>query len=64
MTSFSQIMKDLSMLASLDTPFENLSNSDKRKVCIGVTLLAISEVIILEEPTRDLSLDDANRVRF
>lgn len=50
------------MTSSLDVPFESLSTSDKRKVCIGVALLTISELVVLEEPTRDLSLDDTHRV--
>lgn len=56
-------MKDLGMLASFETKFHALSNSDKRKVAIGIALLGASEVVILEEPTKDLSLDDINKVK-
>lgn len=60
--AFTALMKDLEMKAPLDTTFEILSNSDKRKACIGVALLGLSDVVVLEEPTRDLSPEDARKV--
>ncbi|XP_022651124.1 uncharacterized protein LOC111246188 isoform X7 [Varroa destructor] len=59
---FSALMKDLEMKAPLETTFEILSNSDKRKACIGIALLGLSDVVVLEEPTRDLSPEDAKKL--
>lgn len=52
------------MKAPLETTFEILSNSDKRKACIGIALLGLSDVVVLEEPTRDLSPEDAKKVHM
>lgn len=46
----------------VDDYFGSLSNADKRKVCIVVALLAAMDVLVLEEPTRDLTLEDSNKV--
>lgn len=64
MVQFGSLMKDLGMTASFETKFNSLSNSDQRKVTIGIALLGASDVVILEEPTKDLSLDDINKVNI
>lgn len=62
MMNFISLMKELGMSESYDIPFSKLSDSAKRKASICMTLLAASDVIVLEEPTRDLSLDDITKV--
>ena len=59
---FSQLLSELGVTAVADDHFKSLSKSDKRKVCIVVAILAAMDVIVLEEPTRDLTLEDSNKV--
>ncbi|XP_028967022.1 uncharacterized protein LOC100900973 [Galendromus occidentalis] len=61
-SQFSYLLLELGVTAVVDDFFMALSRSDKRKVCIVVALMAAMDVIVLEEPTRDLTLEDTNKL--
>ena len=50
-------LAEVKLLEAKDTPSENLSGGQKRKLCLAIALLGDSKIVILDEPTSGMDLN-------